>query len=138
MNCGRIVMAAGNATIVDAIYGFIVYGNLLTSQFAQYPGVFRPADVQTAFMPYLFLGTFIAILAAAFIYAKGYEGGSGVVEGARCGAALGVFAIGYAVIVAYATTNVGWWVTGLMAPAALGEWIINGIIIGLVYKKAGV
>jgi hypothetical protein len=138
MNYGRLLMAAVAATIVDGIYGFVVYGNLLTSQFAQYPGVFRPADVGMSFMPYLFGGIFVAMLGAAFIYAKGYEGGSGVAEGARCGAALGVFAIGYAVIVAYATTNVGTRLTCLMAAAAFGEWIINGIVIGLVYKRAGV
>jgi hypothetical protein len=138
MNYGRIVMAAIAATIVDGLYGFVVYGNLLMSRFAQYPGVFRPADAQSAFMPFLMTGILVAALAAAYIYAKGYEGGSGVAEGARFGAAIGVFAAGYAVIVAYATTNVGAHFTCLLALATIGEWILDGIVIGLVYKRAGV
>jgi hypothetical protein len=39
------------------------------------------------------------MVAAGYIYAKGYEGGSGIAEGARFGAAIGLFAVGYAAIV---------------------------------------
>ena len=138
MNYGRLVIAAVAATIVDGIYGFLVYGTAMTSQFAQYPGVYRPADAQLPFLPYLFLGIFIAMLSAAYIYAKGYEGGSGVMEGARFGVCIGFFAIGYASIVAYATINIGRRFTAMMSLAALVEWIINGVVIGLVYKKARV
>jgi hypothetical protein len=138
MNYGRLVMEAVAATIVDGIYGFLVYGMALTDTFAQYPGVYRPADAQMPFMPYLFLGIFIAMLSATYIYAKGYEGGSGVAEGARFGVCIGFLAIGYAVIVGYATTNIGRRLTAMMAVAALVEWIIDGVVIGLVYKKARV
>ena len=135
MNYGRLAIAAVVATIVDGVYGFLVYGTLMTSQFAQYPGVYRPMDAQAAFMPYLFLGILIAMFAAAYIYAKGYEGGSGVAEGARFGVCIGSFAVGYAVIVAYATTNIGSRFTVVMALASLIEWTLNGVVIGLIYKK---
>jgi len=138
MNYGRLVIAAVAATIVDGIYGFLVYATALTNNFAQYPGVYRPADTQGPFMVYLFLGIFIAMLSATYIYAKGYEGGSGVMEGARFGVCIGFFAIGYAVLVAYATTNIGRRMTAMLAVAALVEWIIDGVVIGLVYKKAKV
>jgi hypothetical protein len=138
MNYGRLAIAAVVATIVDAVYGFIVYGNLLTSQFAMFPGVYRPMDAQAAYMPALFGGVLIAMFAASFIYAKGYEGGSGLAEGARFGVAIGLFAVGYAVLVAYAITNVGRHLTLMMAFAALAEWIINGTVIGLIYKRRGV
>ncbi|HEY7291073.1 MAG TPA: DUF1761 family protein [Vicinamibacterales bacterium] len=138
MNYGRLAIAAVVATIVDAVYGFIVYGNLLTSQFAMYPGVYRPMDAQASYMPALFGGILVAMFAASFIYAKGYEGGSGFEEGARFGVAIGLFAVGYAVLVAYATTNIGRRMTLMMACAALVEWIIAGIVIGLIYKKRGV
>jgi len=41
MNYGRLAVARLVATtIVDAVYGFVVYGNCLTSQFAlRSPGV---------------------------------------------------------------------------------------------------
>ena len=136
MNYGRITLAAVVATIVDGIYGFVVYGNLLTAQFAAYPGVYRPADTQGPYMGYLFGGIFLAMLAASFIYAKGYEGGSGVIEGARFGLLIGFLQIGYSVIVSYAITNIGRRLTGSMAVASLVEWILSGIVIGLVYTRA--
>jgi hypothetical protein len=136
MNYGRLVIAAVAGTVVDAAYGFLVYGMLLQSSFAQYPGVYRPAAMGMDFMPYLMGGIFLAMLAAAFIYAKGYEGGSGLVEGARFGAAIGLFAVGYSAIVNYATVNVGRRHTAMMGTAALCEWIIDGIVLGLVYKPA--
>jgi hypothetical protein len=136
MNYTRLLLAAVAATVVDAIYGFIVYGNLLTAEFARYPGVFRPADTQGPYMPYLFLGIFISMLAATFIYAKGYEGGQAVSEGLRFGIAAGILLIGYDFIVGYAITNVGRRITAMMCCATLVEWMIAGIVIALVYKAA--
>src|ERR1017187_9927885 len=107
LNLPRLALAAVAATIIDAAYGFVVYGNLVTNQFAMYPFVYRSAATQTTYMPILFGGIFLAMLAASFIYAKGYEGGSGLVEGARFGALIGLVAVGYSVIVGYAMTNIG-------------------------------
>jgi hypothetical protein len=134
MNYTRLLLAAVAATIVDAVYGFIVYGNLLTAEFARYPAVFRPAETQGPYMPYLFCGVFIAMLAATFIYAKGYEGGQAVTEGLRFGLAVGVLEFGYDFIVRYAITNTGRRITAMMSIAALVEWMIVGVVIGLVYK----
>ncbi len=136
MNYTRLLLAAVAATIVDAVYGFIVYGNVLTAEFARYPGVFRPADTQGPYMGYLFCGIFIAMLAATFIYAKGYEGGQAVMEGLRFGLAVGLLEVGYDFMVSYAITNVGRRITGMMAIASIVEWMIAGIVIGLVYKAA--
>jgi hypothetical protein len=134
MNYTRLLLAALAATVVDAVYGFVVYGNVLMNQFARYPAVFRPAETQGPYMPYLFCGIFIAMLAASFIYAKGYEGGAPISEGVRFGLAVGILEIGYDVMVGYAITNVGRRLTGSMAIASLVEWVIAGIVIALVYK----
>jgi hypothetical protein len=136
MNYGRLALAAVAATIVDGLYGFLVYGNLLSAQFARYPGVYRPAETQGPFMAYLFGGIFLAMIAASLIYAKGYEGGSGVIEGARFGVLIGILEVGYSIIVSYAITNIGRRLTGSMAAASLVEWILAGIVIGAVYKPA--
>lgn len=135
MNYGRLVGAAVAGTVVDMIYGFLVYGMLLVKQFGQYPGVYRPAE-DLSYMPILTAGAFIAVLAASYIYAKGYEGGSGATEGVRFGVALGVFAVGYAGIVSYAVLNIGRRLGGSMCVAAFFEWIIVGLVIGLVYKPS--
>ena len=85
MNLGRLALAAVAATVVDAVYGFVVYGVLLVGEFARYPGVFRSNEVGMAYLPLMFFGIFVAIAALTLIYAKGYEGGSGVTEGFRFG-----------------------------------------------------
>ena len=135
MNYARLALAAIVATVVDGLYGLLVYGTLLTSEFARFPGVYRPAETQGPYMLYLFAGVLLAMFAAAYIYAKGYEGGSGAAEGARFGVAIGLFAVGYAVLVSYATTNIGGRITLALACAAVVEWTIDGIVIGLLYSK---
>ena len=136
MNYGRLMLAAVVATVVDATYGFIVYGQVLHGEFLRHPDVYRPEDVAMAYMPYLFLGTFLAMVAAGYIYAKGYEGGSGLQEGVSFGVVIGLFAVGYTCLVNYATLTIGRKLGGSMAIAAFVEWILAGIVIGLLYKPA--
>ena len=136
MNMSRVALAAAAAWIVDAVYGFVVYGMLLKGEFGRYPAIYRPEDTATAFMPYLFGGILIAMFAAAYIYAKGYEGGSGLQEGLRFGILLGVFVVGYEALVNYAILNIGRRLAGSMAIAGLVEWIIAGVVIGALYKPS--
>ena len=136
MNYTRLALAAVVATIVDMIYGFAVYGTALANEFGRYPGVYRGADTGPAFLPLMFGGLLLAILAAAVIYAKGYEGGSGLAEGARFGLLLGLFVVFAFASVNYATLNVGRKIAVMTAAAGLVEWLVIGTIIGLVYKPA--
>jgi hypothetical protein len=134
---GRVVIAAVVATIVDAVYGFVVYGMLLASRFEALPAVYRQADTAPQYMPFIFVGTLLAMIAASYIYAKGYEGGSAVTEGIRFGVVIGLFAAGYASIVNYATLNIPTDHGLIMAVAAFVEWVLAGIVIGVMYKPAG-
>jgi hypothetical protein len=135
MNYGRLVAAAVAGTVADMTYGFLVYGMLLAGQFSQYPGVYRPPD-DMSYMPVLVAGAFVAVLAATFIYAKGYEGRSGVEEGLRFGAVIGLFGVGYAALVNYAVLNIGRPLALSMAAAGFVEWLVVGLVIGLIYKPA--
>ena len=136
MNFARIALAAVVATVVDAVFGVVVYGNLLTAEFGQYPNVYRPMDTQMAYMPALFGGIFIAMIGAAAIYAKGYEGGNGLKEGFRFGLLIALVTMGYAAIVGYSMTNIGRNLGLLMAAAVFVEWVVAGVVIGLMYKPA--
>jgi hypothetical protein len=138
MNMSRVALAAVAAWVVDAVYGFCVYGNLLQSEFARYPNMFRPMETQVAYMPFLFGGILLAMFAAAYMYAKGYEGGSGAMEGARFGALIGLVMVGYVALVNYAIFSMGRRLAGSMALSFLVEWIIAGIVIGIVYKPIAV
>ena len=135
MNMGRLALAAVAATVVDGIYGFAVYGNALGNLFMAFPGVFRPTETQTAYLPVMFCGILVGMFAATFIYAKGYEGGSGVREGLRFGLLMAIFNAGYFVATSYGILNIGRRLTLAMAVAGLGEWLLVGATIGLIYRS---
>jgi hypothetical protein len=136
MNYARVVLAAIAATVFDACYGFVVYGMLLAPEFARYPGVYRSNEAGLAYLPLMFAGLFVAIVAVAVIYAKGYEGASGIAEGARFGLLLGVFVVFAFAAVNYATLNVGRRLALTVAAAGFVEWLVIGIVIGLIYSPA--
>jgi hypothetical protein len=135
MNYGRLVLAAVAATVFDAIYGFVVYGKALAGIFGRYADVYRPAD-DMSHMPVLIAAILVGTLAAAYIYAKGYEGGSGVAEGLRFGAAIGVFAGVYFGGVSWAVLRIGRDLGALLIVVGVIEWFLVGLIIGLIYKPA--
>ncbi len=134
MNIARIALAAVAGLVVEVCYGFAVYGVLLSNEFARYPALYRSAETGPGYLPLMFAGLLIAIVAAAAIYAKGYEGGSGAAEGARFGALLGIFVAFAFANVNYGVLNMGRRLALYTAAAAFVEWLLIGIAIGLVYK----
>src|SRR6266576_4447306 len=106
MNTTRLVLAALAATIVDGIYGFAVYGTAMAGNFAAFPAVFRSAESGAAYLPPMFCGILVAMFAVSYIYAKGYEGSSGVLEGLRFGLLIGIFNAGYVIGTDYGVLNI--------------------------------
>jgi hypothetical protein len=138
MNPTRVALAAIAATFVDGVYGFLVYGTLMTAQFANFPGVFRSAESGPAYLPMMFCGILIGMFAISYVYAKGYEGGPGLREGLRFGLLIAIFNAGYVVGTSYGVLNIGRRLALAMAVAGLGEWLLVGAAIGLVYKRSKV
>jgi hypothetical protein len=136
MNYGRLVLAAVVATVVDGLYGFVVYGNIIGSEFARYPAIYRSTETQTAFLPLMLAGILFTMLVAAYLYAKGYEGGSGMQEGMRFGVLVGLLMVGYVAGVNYAIMNIGKRMAAYYALAGLVEWTVVGIAIGSIYTPA--
>jgi hypothetical protein len=134
MNMSRVALAAVVAWVVDGVYGFAVYGKALEGEFARYPGVFRPMEAVMGNLPLMLAGALVAMFAVAYIYAKGYEGGSGVQEGLRFGILMAVFLVGYVLVGNYVIMNVGRRISAYMAVAGVVEWIVVGITLGVVYK----
>ena len=138
MNTTRLALAALAATVVDGVYGFAVYGNAMAGQFAAFPAVFRSAETGAAYLPVMFCGILVGMFAVTYIYAKGYEGGSGLHEGLRFGLLIAIFNAGYFVGTSYGILNIGRRLPLAMALAGLGEWLLVGCTIGLIYKRAKV
>ena len=135
MNYTRIVIAAVVATIVDAAYGFLVWGKVLSGEFGRYPGIYRPNDDMSG-MPLMFAAILVAMLVASWIYAKGYEGGSGLMEGVKFGVIMGLFLAAYFSSVNYGTMRIGKKMALTYLGGGFGEWLIVGTVIGLVHGSS--
>jgi hypothetical protein len=138
MNYIRILLAAFCAFIAYFIYGGILFGLLpwLRTEFAKYPAVYRSQEGIKSVMPFGMVAMFVALVAIAVLYAMVYSGGSGVAEGARFGALIGVFAIGSFVVHNYVNLNIGLKLTIQQSIVYFVQWVIVGIVIGLIYKPA--
>jgi hypothetical protein len=134
MNYGRLVSAALAATVADIVYGFLIYGMLIASEFEKYPNVYRSAADGPAYLPAMFAGIFVAMIAVAAIYAKGYEGGSGLSEGARFGLLFGFFGGVFYGSVNYGVLIINKRLALMLATAGFFEFLIVGTVIGLVYQ----
>ena len=136
MNYARILLASLCAFVAYFIYGGILFGILpwLRTEYARYPAVYRSQEGIKRVMPFGMLAMFVALVAIAMLYAMVYTGGSGLAEGARFGALIGVFAIGSFVVHNYVNLNIGLKLTIQQSILYFVQWVIMGIVIGLVYK----
>jgi hypothetical protein len=136
MNYSRIGLAGLGATVAYFVFGGLLFGLLpqLSDEFRKFPAVYRRQEDIKAVMPVGMAAMFLSILVLAVIYALAYRGGSGVAEGARFGALIGIFAVGAFVLHNYVNLNIGVKLTMQQAAAYFAEWTIVGIVIGLIYK----
>ena len=138
MNLLRIVLAALGAFVAYMALGFAVFGLFpsLKTEFLKYPAVYREEKGQMSQMPVAMAEILISMFVLAVLYALAYQGGSGLVEGARFGALIGIFAICAFVLHNYANLNIGLKLTLQQAAAYFVEWLVVGIAIGLIYRRA--
>src|ERR1700727_3119506 len=138
MNVSRIALASVGAFFAYFAFGGLVFGLLptLRNEFSKYPNIYRSQESIKAVMPVGMAFMFLAILVLAILYAMLYQGGSGLVEGARFGSLIGVFAIGSFVVHNYVNLQIGLKLTVLQSIAYFVQWVLVGIVIGLLYKPA--
>lgn len=136
MNYSRVALAAIVAWIVDSVYGFLVFGLALQSEFGRYPDVFRSFEDVNGMLPLMFGGSLLAFFALAYIFAKGHEGGNGLLEGLRFGIVLAIFELGAFSISSYVIYRYGRKLAVEGACAGFIEAIIIGVVFGLTYRSA--
>jgi Protein of unknown function (DUF1761) len=138
MNTMGVALAALGAFVAYFVVGGIMFVSMpwLKTEFMKYPAVYRQHEGQMKHMPAAMAATFVAIVVLAVLYAMIYHGGSGVAEGARFGALIGVFAIGTFTVHNYVNLNIGWKLTVEQSVAYFIQWVVVGIVIGLIYRPA--
>ncbi|MBI4264879.1 MAG: hypothetical protein HY657_10930 [Acidobacteria bacterium] len=138
MNFARIAAAAVVAWIASIAVGFFVNTVLLADlALANTPPMRQEAELM-GLLPVGFVFLLVGFFAFAYAYAKGYEGGSGVMEGVRFGVLVSLIVIGFGLIWQY----VAFPISGTMAAAiivdAVVEFSIYGAIVGAIYRPVGV
>jgi hypothetical protein len=138
MNPLHIGLAALGAFVAYFVAGGIMFVAMpwMKAEFMKYPAVYRPSEGQMKQMPVAMAATLVAIVVLAMLYAMSYRGGSGVAEGARFGALIGVFAIGTFTVHNYVNLNIGWKLTVQQSVAYFVQWVVVGMVIGWIYRAA--
>jgi hypothetical protein len=135
MSYSRIALATLGAFVAYfAVGGLAAAVPALRSEFSKYPAVYRSQEATKSVMPAGMAAMFVAMFALAVIYARLYRSGDGVAEGAPFGALIGVFALGAFVVHNHVNLNIGLQLTLQQAAVYLVEWIVVGIVIGLIYR----
>jgi Protein of unknown function (DUF1761) len=136
INWGRLVLAAVGGFISYFAFGFLVFGvlPLVKDEYAKYPAVYRSKDSIKSVMPIGMAAMFLAILILALLYARSYYAADGFAAGARFGALIGLFAVCSFVLHNHVNLNIGWHLTLKQSVAYFVEWVIVGIVIGVIYQ----
>ena len=87
-------------------------------------------------MPVGMAAMLLSFLVLAVLYSSVYQGGSGLFEGTRFGALIGLFAIGSFVLHNYANLNIGLKLALQQCLIYFLEWLFVGIMIGLIYRPS--
>lgn len=138
MNMMGVVLATLGAFVAYFVVGGVMFVAMpwMKTEFMKYPAVYRPSEGQMKNMPVAMVATLVAIVVLAVLYAMIYHGGSGAMEGVRFGALIGVFAIGTFTVHNYVNLNIGWKLTVEQSVAYFIQWVVVGIVIGLIYRPA--
>jgi hypothetical protein len=136
MNLWRVALAAIGALVAYFVLGGLSFVLLpsLKDEFLKYPAVYRSQEAIKGVMPVGMAAMFVAMVVLAVIYAMLYRGGSGVAEGARFGALIGIFAICAFVVHNYVNLNIGSKLTLEQSIAYFVEWVATGMVVGLIYR----
>ena len=135
MNYTRIVLAGVGATVVYFVLGFVLFAlTPLADEYRKFPAIYRTPDAMKRVAPIGMLGMLAAFIALAGLYALACRGEAPFLEGARFGALVGVFAIGSFVLHNYVNLNIGLKLTLGQAVAYFIQWVVAGIVLGLLYR----
>ena len=136
MNYARLGLAALGGTVAQFAVGFLMLWLLpgILDEGRKYSAVFRPKEEMMTVMPIGMVATLAANLVAAIIFGMTHPAGSGMAEGARFGVLMGMFVVCAFVLHNYVNLNIGLKLALEQAAAYFVQWIVIGMVIGLIYR----
>ncbi len=134
MNFGRIAAAALVAWIVSLPVGYLVNDVLLADIVAANASVMRPEADVMANLPIGFAALLLGFFVFAYMYARGYEGGNGIMEGVRFGVLVSLLVTGFGLIWQYVVFPITPGYMTAIILDSLSECAFYGGIVGAIYK----
>ena len=134
MDYRRLSLAALLAFYVRLSLGILVWITPFGDEFAKYPTVFRPMPLMRDNVPLMLAGWSIAVFVLAVVFAKGYAGGNGALEGFRFGSLMAFFCVGFVSVSSYAQLNIGLRMAVIGGAQLFLEMVIIGTVIGAAYE----
>jgi hypothetical protein len=138
MNFKRIAMAAVAAWIAAMAVGFLVNDFLLSKFYAANQAAIRPEADLNASLPYGFAFLLVGYFAFAYVYAKGYEAGSGVMEGIRFGVLVAILVSCFGLIWQWVVFPIDATMAAVSIVDAVFEYAVYGAIVGAIYRPLDV
>ena len=133
MNFSRLAVATAAAWLAHIALGYLIYEGLVRDLWRQPGSVFRVEDVNLVLG---FASSFAGLFLFAYMYAKGYEGGSGMQEGLRFGALVGVLLVCFGVVWTFAVVPMPGTLALYLAAGTVLQLTLSGIIVGVIYRPA--
>ena len=138
MNYGRLALATLGGIVAYFATGGAIFGLVpqLASEFERHAVLYRPREGgDPAPMAIGMVALLVAIVVVTLLYTMLAQAGSGVAQGARFGALVGLFVVCAFVLHNYMLLNIGLRLTVMQAVAYFVQWSVVGIAIGLIYKR---
>jgi len=136
MNFARVAASAVAAWVVSLPVGFFVNEIVLADLLAANAAAMRPREALMANLPFGFAAALLGFFVFAYMYAKGYEGTNGTVEGIRFGVLTALFVSCFGLLWNWVVFPI----SGMMALATIvdrvAEMALYGAIVGTIYKPA--
>ena len=134
MNHSRVALAGFVAWVVFCIVGYVAHAVLMKDLYLAHAAIMRPDADANARLPMAFAVSLVGMLAFAYAYAKGYEGGKGIQEGLRFGVLVGVMLIGFVIVWDYMTYPLSRNMLFALVIDYIVEFAIYGVVVGALYR----
>jgi hypothetical protein len=140
MSILRIVLASIGAFVAYFVFGGAVFVLMpsLKTEFQKYSAVYRDHEGQMSHMPAGMAGILLAIVALTVLYAHAHPQpfglAAGALHGVKFGVLIGLFVIGGFVLHNFANLQIGAKLAVEQAIAYFAEWVVVGLVIGLIYR----
>jgi len=134
MNYLRILLAAVAALVTFFAWGFLTEGWLIRKDFAASAALYRSTDMQMKYMPLGMASILVGLVMAVVLYAGWCGSTSGAMKGLQFGLLMGIFVACIHPISNLVTMNMDTKLGLEIAVSNAIGWVLEGMVIGLVYK----